>query len=352
MNLDLQQEALSKTLLGPLLVMAPVGTGKTAILAHRTVNAIKGGIRPENILCLTFTNRAADQMKKRIQESLPEDKVRDLKVRDLQVVTFHSFCAFLIRTEAKRIGMPCDYVIYDEQDSTDLLTGIARQYGIEAPRKKMEQLQYSVQQCKSDASNGELSLEEIPPQSIFQSIFDKYRDPEIKKVIKRYHQILFERHALDFADLIYRARSILQENPQIKERWSSRYAWIQVDEVQDTHNSEYEVLRILAVKHKNLALFGDVDQTIYEWRGSKPFEIIKRFKKDFAPIKEMSLKINYRSTEVLTKACSSFANSFEERRASNIPAKGCEKGQPIILHSEESKPAEAQWVGKYIQKMA
>lgn len=347
MNLDLQQEALSKTLLGPLLVIAPVGTGKTAVLAHRAVNAIKGGIRAENILCLTFTNRAADQMKKRVQEYVPADEVRYL-----QIVTFHGFCAFLIRTEAKRIGMPCDYIIYDEQDSADLLTEIARKYGIEGPRKEMEQLQYSVQQCKSDASNGELSQEEIPPQSIFQSIFEKYRNPEIKNVIERYHQTLFERHALDFADLIFRARSILQEYPQIKERWSSRYAWIQVDEVQDTHNSEYEVLRILAKKHKNLALFGDVDQTIYEWRGSKPFEIIKRFKKDFAPIKEMSLKINYRSTETLTKACSSFANSFEERHTSNIPVKGCEKGQPIVIHSEENKATEAQWVGKYIQKMA
>lgn len=347
MNLDLQQETVSKFIRGPLLVMAPVGTGKTTVLAHRAVNAIKGGIRPESILCLAFTNRAADQMRKRIQEYVPADKVRNL-----QIVTFHGFCAFLIRTEAKRIGTPCDYVIYDEQDSAELLTEIARKYGIEAPRKEMERLQYSVQQCKSNASNAGLSLEEIPPQSLFQSIFENFGYPEIKEVIKGYHQTLFERHALDFADLIFRARSILQGYSQIKQRWSSRYTWIQVDEVQDTHNSEYEVLRILATKHKNLALFGDVDQTIYEWRGSKPFEIIKRFKKDFAPIKEISLEINYRSTAILTEACSSFANSFEERHTSNVPVKGCEKGQPIIIHSEETKAAEAQWVGKYILKMA
>jgi len=272
--MDPQQEEISRIIFGPLLVMAPVGTGKTLVLTQRVVNAIQNEVSPENILCLTFTNRAASEMRNRIRTYLPE------KGKKLRLMTFHGFCAFLLRVEAKEIGIDTDYIVYDEEDSIEVLGEICKERGFPFDLKVLKELYYQIEQKKSSTPFCELSVKEIP-----DSIFGRFDDSK-REVIEEYHRLLRERHALDFADLIYKVRAIFRQYPPIEEKWAQRYDWIQVDEVQDTHDSEYEVIKSLAEKGKNIALFGYVDQTIYEWLGSKPFEIIGKFRDDFAPVEK------------------------------------------------------------------
>lgn len=336
--MDPQQEQISKIIFGPLLVMAPVGTGKTLVLTHRVINAIQNGVSAENILCLTFTNRAASEIQSRIRIYLPEQG------KKLRLMTFHGFCAFLLRVEAKEIGVDTDYIVYDEEDSVEVLGEICKEKGFASDSKVLKELYYQIEQEKSSTPSHKLSVKEIP-----YSIFGRFDDSK-REVIEEYHRLLGERHALDFADLIYKVRAIFRQYPLIKEKWAQRYDWIQVDEVQDTHDSEYEVIKSLAEKSKNIALFGDVDQTIYEWRGSKPFEIIGKFRDDFAPV-EKNLETNYRSTRLLIRAVSHFAKSFKDRDTSNIPAQHCKEGTPIIVHYEKDPLAEAQWISRWILRI-
>src|SRR5262249_35172867 len=159
--------------------------------------------------------------------------------------------------------------------------------------KEIKDIYYQIERAKSNAPVAKLSLKSNPDLSYTT------KDGRLIKVIEKYHIILAERHALDFADLVFKVRSIFYLVPGIKDKWESQYGWIQVDEVQDTHHSEYDVISQLAMQSRNIAFFGDIDQTIYEWRGSDPFGIVERFKKDFDPVKELNLQVNYRSTKIL-----------------------------------------------------
>jgi DNA helicase-2/ATP-dependent DNA helicase PcrA len=331
-ELNNSQQAVIEHVFGPIRVLAPVGTGKTLVLAERVAKAIGKGVNPRTILCLTFTNRAAEEMKERVHRYFPD------LIRDLTIKTFHALCAHILRLESRNIGLPQDFVIYDEIDSIELIKDIFR---INAENDAKDIL-WAISECKTNAGGNRLSLD-CAPEDLFESL----RVLPVDKLCI-YQNSLRERHALDFADLVFSARAILNNETKIRERWEDRYHFVQVDEIQDTHFSEYDIVQILARKYKNIAIIGDIDQTIYEWRGSDPFSILDKFDNDFSPEK-YELRENYRATRILLEACSSFAESFHTRHTRIIPSERCEHGEPIIVHTAHNAENEGDWIAQQIK---
>lgn len=329
------QQAIIQHLTGALLVIAPVGTGKTHVLALRVANALQHGIPPQKILAVTFTNRAAQELRDRVVTLCPG------KSRELTVRTFHALCAHLLRMEARHIGLPVDFVIYDEADCVEIIKDLVR----DLPGHNATRLYHAIQQQKTAVATDHLSMAYDP------TIGGAPFDPHHMATAVAYQRMLRERHALDFADLILSTRAMLHTHPEIQHRWAERYAFIQVDEAQDTHRSEYEVISCLARQSRCLALIGDMDQTIYEWRGSEPVRVIDTFKAEYDPT-VLSLVENYRATRTLLHAASSFANSFDHRHTIGVPASTCQTGERIHTFVAPDEPHEGAWIAEAIHHLA
>ncbi|CAN1211056.1 3'-5' exonuclease [Tumidithrix helvetica PCC 7403] len=334
-ELNPEQGAIAGHTEGAILVLAPVGTGKTRVLAERVLRAIDKGISPQKILCLTFTNRAAKEMSARLSQYCPD------QVRHLTIKTFHGLCASLLRVEARQFGLATDFAIYDDADCIELVKEV---FDL-ADDREAQKLFTELTKCKTQASNRQLSLD-YPLEELYALL-----GKDLAKSAARYQIILQKRHALDFADLVFYVRAMLEREPVISQRWADRFDFVQVDEVQDTHLSEYGIVKHFAAKSGNLAMIGDLDQTIYEWRGSEPEQVIAQFKQDFKPT-EYSLTWNYRATQTLLNAASGFADSFEHRQTTISPSPNCELGELIEVHLAEDERAEAEWIGTQIRKLA
>lgn len=334
-SLNLDQKKVVNHIDGAILALAPVGTGKTHVLSERVVQAIKNGIPAQKILCLTFTNRSAKEMCDRLAQVYPDE------FRHLTIKTFHSLCTTLLRIEARQIGLPADFVVYDDADCKELVKEV---FGL-SKDKDAERIFFNLTDCKTRANSSQLSLIH-PGEKLYAPLGESKA-----KLASRYQAILQQRHALDFADLVFYVRAMLYCQPEIRQRWQERYEFIQVDEVQDTHLSEYEIVHHLASRSGNLAMIGDLDQTIYEWRGSEPDKVIEQFKSDFKPT-TYSLTFNYRATQTLLTAASAFADSFEYRQTKITPAPKCEPGELIQIHLAKDEWMEAEWISRQIQKLA
>lgn len=318
---------------GPLLVLAPAGSGKTTLLAWRAVKALNAGISPEGMLCLTFTNLASRQLREQVERTLPQ------YAPHIWTGTFHGFCASVLHIEAKHVGLPSDFVIYDEEDSKELLASVMRRAGMDHIGKPNDILTV-FDNAKAHAQGSGLQLHGYDGRGI--------TDERQRTLYLSYAQELIVRHALDFSDLIYFVRAIFEHVDSIRQKWSKRFSFIQVDEIQDTHLAEYDVIRTLA-SAKNIAFFGDLDQSIYGWRGATPVEVRDRFIKDFRPVIH-SLPINYRATKLLIRTADSFASqAFSKRFTKLIPHESCTNGAPIKVHHAESEDAEAKWIAQRIQ---
>ena len=333
-ELNPEQNEIASHIEGAILVLAPVGTGKTRVLAERVLHAIHKGISPKRILCLTFTNRAAKEMKERLSKYCPE------QFQYLTINTFHGLCASILRLEARQFGLPADFVIYDDADSIELVKEVFHL----SNDREAQQLFFELANCKVKAEDSLLSLNNLA-QNLYAPLGSNNA-----QCAAQYQAILAKRHALDFADLVFYLRVMLQHEPEISQRWADKFDFVQVDEVQDTHLSEYNVVKYIAANSGNLAMIGDLDQTIYEWRGSEPDEVIKQFNIDFNPT-QYSLTWNYRATKNLLNAASGFADSFEHRQTKITPAPECEVGELIHIHLANDEKAEAEWIGSQIQQL-
>jgi len=329
------QKAIIDHIFGPILVIAPVGTGKTFVLAERVVHAVRKGVDPGKVLCLTFTNRAAHEMQERITSYFPDI------VQYLTIKTFHGLCAHMLRVEAQNIGLPQDFIIYDDADSIELI----KEYFELTSEMDARDILQIISDCKTNATGSSLSIDCSP-----ELLFDQM---DLKSVDRAslYQNTLKQRHALDFADLVFYTRAMLSNSLTIRDRWEKRFTFVQVDEVQDTHQSEYDIVCHLSRRHGNIALIGDIDQTIYEWRGSEPRRILDQFQKDFKP-ETYDLIENYRATRVLLKAASSFADSLDERTSHITPAESCDKGELIIVHTVPTESEEGRWVAERIHQLS
>ncbi len=280
MNLDKIDEALERLnpeqlgavslIRQPILVMAPVGTGKTDVITLRAAGAVRQGTAADCMLCLSFTNKAAREMKSRLYEFLGK------QAGEISTRTFHGLCAGILRSEAQTMGLDADSVIYDEEDCRDLFGKIWRRYGIKVPREEYDRFEFLLFEASGNARLSRYN-DDTPskPADIFHKLLedsslksiDRRQDFRFPEMMNDYVAALRENHALDFSDLIRGVNILWDENPAALARWQRKFSWVQVDEVQDTNRSEYRILSKLASPGRNLSFFGDLDQTIYEWRG-------------------------------------------------------------------------------------
>lgn len=319
-GLNSEQTSAVEHINGALFVMAPIGTGKTKVLAHRAAYAAEQGISPGSMLCLSFTNKASKEMRARVQQMLPE------RYREIRVNTFHGFCTFLLRTDGDRLGLHADFTIFDDEDMVE----IVRQNVAGLEGLKNNDIYTLIENAK------------------LLGKFNNYLKPDD---LARYNNAIRESHALDFIDLIQCTRELLETNADIRKKWQSRFNWIQVDEFQDTNHHEYQIIRMLAAHHKNIAFFGDLDQTIYEWRGSEPHEITKDINKTFSPVKHILFTRNYRSTKNILSAAWGVINNYPGKSTLKITPQVAVKGEPVYIHRADSVSAEGKFIAAEILRL-
>ncbi|MBI4570187.1 MAG: UvrD-helicase domain-containing protein [Planctomycetes bacterium] len=372
-----EQRAVVDHLEGGLLALAPAGTGKTRVMAERLAAAVERlHVEPRRTLCLTFTNRAAAEVRDRLRARLGPEAI------EAPVRTFHGLCAWMLRCEARALGLPRDYVVLDGGDCADaLLEALNAMPPVDAARlgailagagardrdplaRVVSALKDVLPRAKSRADR--LELGRAP--ALLSATGDCALRPVLRlagwpaccepgaarclarEIAGRYHALLAQRHALDFGDLVFFARAMLAQHPDRAALWRNRFDWLQVDEAQDTDPSEYDVVRHLARRAGNLALFGDVDQTIYEWRGCEPDRVVAAFERDFAPVRRLPLARNYRATASLIGAADRVAREIQNRRTSLTPAEGAPSGDPPALHRAPTAAAEAEWVARSVAR--
>ncbi|MFR4583377.1 3'-5' exonuclease [Clostridium cadaveris] len=311
-NLNEEQKKVVYNLCDNLLVLSPAGTGKTKTIAARCANIIFSGIEASKIMCLTFTNKACNEMKERIRTSV--GTVGD----EIYIRTFHSFCFDVIKSEArKNTDISSDFLVFDEEDSREIIKEVnLKSY----PSRVLETFIYDIKHFSLSMPKEVREDYKVLVNEYFKVNLETFKEKAIRKndpidclkalvnyghiLLKKYDLILKERHGMDFSDLVVKCYEIFEDD-EIAIRWRNKYKFIQVDEIQDTSLLEYSIIEKLA-KGNNLSFFGDTNQTIYGWRGSKPFHILESFKKNFLPIKEIHLTTNYRSTDTLLNASCSY----------------------------------------------
>ena len=289
MKLNKRQQQAVEATEGRVRVVAGAGSGKTRVLAHRFAYLVNDiGVSPSNILCLTFTNKAAQEMKHRIAGMVDSGSVNDF------VCTIHSFCVKLLRREIYRLGFPKNFLIVDEEDGKTLAKQAMQDFKIDRKKTTAERFLADISAFKS-----------YDPDGYIQHYFLPGTDPECADARERFFQLQRKQFALDFDDLLYFTLHILNHFPDAREYWTDKLNYIMVDEVQDLSGDDWKLLHILYSKHGNLFVVGDPDQAIYEWRGGNP-----RIFVDFKAKTDIILNENYRSTpDILDVANSIIANN-------------------------------------------
>ncbi len=280
-----QQEAVRLTD-GPVLIFAGAGSGKTRVLTHRVAYLIEEKhVSPHNILMLTFTNKAAAEMKERIRKLLTND--HELPFAG----TFHSFCVKLLRIEGKHIGIPDDFVIYDDQDQLDAVKDCMARLDLSIKSFNPRAVLHTI----SEAKNELISATEYPQYA------HGYFQEAVSKVYLVFQKMLMENHALDFDDLLIKSVELFSKNKEILGKYQEKYHYILIDEYQDTNKAQYALGKLLAARYRNICVVGDASQSIYRWRGAD-FRNITNFKQDFPDVHEFHLEQNYRSTQTILDA--------------------------------------------------
>ncbi|HPT25980.1 MAG TPA: UvrD-helicase domain-containing protein, partial [Bryobacteraceae bacterium] len=343
-NLNPEQRAVVESTLRPVLVMAPVGTGKTNVLALRAGRAIESGLAARSLLCLSFTNKAAREMKDRLTSLCGK------LAAEITISTFHGLCASILRAEASTAGLDADFVIYDEEDSTQLISRLLAASGIHLGRKDADAVNFFLFEAAGKARLARYEEHRETPNEVYlkllaQASFDAalLRQLKFPQWLASYVHELRENHAVDFTDLQLGVLHLFNEHPGVLDRWRRRFAWIQVDEVQDTSLSEYSILRNLAAEHRQLSFFGDIDQTIYEWRGSSPQVILERYRAEFEPL-EIALVSNYRSTGAILEACGAVVRRCPGAVTQAIEAHSADMGDPVRVVQAPALEVEAEWI--------
>lgn len=326
-----QREAVLATE-GPVLVLAGAGTGKTRVITYRVAQLIAKGVPGRAILAVTFTNKAAEVMKQRIADLL---RTTGGDASDVWVSTFHSFCARLLRREARRIGLPRDFAIYDDDDQTSAIKRALLQLELPSddypPRSVRAQI--------SHAKNHGLTPDEMEAEAI-DARNDERED--VAKIYRLYDEMLRKAGAVDFDDLLLKSVELLREHADARAAWSSRFAYIMVDEFQDTNRWQEELVRLLAGRHKNVCVVGDEDQSIYGWRGARAGNL-RRFTEDFPLAKIIRLEENYRSTQTILDAAAAVVGHNSDRLGKDLRAT-IGSGAPLRFYEAHDSITEADFV--------
>lgn len=332
-GLNPQQQQAVTAGTGPVLVLAGPGSGKTRVLTHRIAHLIKArGVSPYHLLAVTFTNKAAHEMERRVVELLGSQASNGLTLG-----TFHATCARLLRREAEHLPFESDFVIFDSDDQLRLMKQIIQELNLDPKNYQPQSILASI----SNAKNELLLAEDYPVHH--------YRDEVVKRVYSHYQQSLLANNALDFDDLLLWTALLLEGYPQVREKYARRFEHVLVDEFQDTNLAQYRLLRYLSSFHNNIFVVGDTDQSIYTWRGADYRNVI-RFERDYPDTQIILLEENYRSTQtILDVAMAVIARNPYRSPKKLHTSRG--RGEKIILREVDNEREEAAFVVETIAEL-
>lgn len=319
-QLNPEQTAAVNHVEGPLLVLAGAGSGKTRVVTFRIAHLLELGIHPADILAVTFTNKAAEEMRNRI---------RTLKNAQILACTFHSLGARILRESIQALGYRSDFTIYDQEDSEKLLRGCLEQMQTPNNKQLLQQMKSAISSAKNDLTQPE-----------------KIPDPLIREAFQLYQEKLKTCNALDFDDLLYLPIRLFEEHPNIKLEYQNRWLFILIDEYQDTNAAQYTLAKILVAKHQNIFAVGDPDQSIYSWRGAR-YQNILNFESDFIGAKVITLDQNYRSTNTILQAANALIRNNEVRYDKQLWSQLGE-GEKVGIYTGQNERDEAQFVTRQI----
>ena len=322
-----QQEAV-ETVDGPLLIVAGPGSGKTRVITHRIAYLVREhGISPYNILAMTFTNKAAREMRDRL------DRLVGSRSDSLTVGTFHSFCARLLRWDGHHLGLDSNYSIYDADDQATLIKQSMELSDIDPKRNPPRAVLSLISKAKSMLWDS---------QAFAKNAVDNYFEETCARVYHHYEELLTRNNALDFDDLLMKSVQLLREFPEVQKKYQDRYQYIMVDEFQDTNIAQYRLARLLAEAHHNICVVGDPDQSIYSWRSADIRNILS-FQQDYPKAKTIALDQNYRSTATILDAAKSLISINGQRIQKDLFTDNS-KGELVEVREAYDEGEEAAFV--------
>lgn len=333
-GLNKEQLDAVQTINGPMLILAGAGSGKTKVLTCRIAHLLQQGVRPYRILAITFTNKAAAEMRERV------DRMAGAAARDVWLFTFHAFCARLLRYELENLsGYANNFAIYDTSDSKNLIKQVLKEMNLDEKR-------FPLTAIISHISNAKNAL--LLPDAYAREA-SGYYEQQVAKIYDAYQKKLQANNAVDFDDLLLLALRLLQENPAVREKYQRKFDYLMVDEYQDTNHAQYLLTKLLAAGHRNICVVGDADQSIYGWRGADIQNILD-FEKDYPDAKLVKLEQNYRSTQVILDAANAVIDNNSGRKPKNLwTANG--NGSEIIYYQANDERDEARYVIENMQKL-
>jgi DNA helicase II / ATP-dependent DNA helicase PcrA len=319
---------------GPLLILAGAGSGKTRVLTHRIAYILDQGLAaPEEVLAITFTNKAAGEMKDRVALLVGPDS------RKMWVSTFHAFCARILRVHAEKLGYKREFTIYDGADQVRLVKRSIVELGKDPKRFNPRSFAAQISAAKNVLAT---------PDDYLRST-EGYIAENVAEVYDLYQRRLYENNAMDFDDLIMQTVALLEVFPEVRERYQTRFKYIHVDEYQDTNHAQYRLVNILAAAHRNLCVVGDDDQSVYSWRGADIRNILD-FERDYPEAKVVKLERNYRSTQTILDAANAVVANNASRKPKELWTAG-PQGERIRIFTASDEYAEARFVVSEIERL-
>ena len=330
---DRQAEAVQTTE-GPLLIMAGAGSGKTRVLTHRIAYLIdKKMVNPWNILAITFTNKAAREMRERAEKLKTE-------AQDCLIATFHSMCVRILRREADHIGYNRNFTIVDPGEQRTLMKRILKNLNLDPKKWNERAILGTISNAKNDL------IDEVAYANLAGDMYTEI----VAKCYTAYQKELRQSEAMDFDDLIMLTLRLFDQNPDVLTYYQQRYQYIHVDEYQDTNHAQYQLVKLLASRFKNICVVGDADQSIYGWRGADMQNILD-FEKDYPEAKVVLLEENYRSTKTILQAANEVIRNNRNRRPKNLWTQN-EDGEEIVYYRANDEQDEALFVARTIDQLS
>lgn len=339
---DAQREA-AECLSGPILILAGAGSGKTKTLTHRIANLIRHGVQPQRILAVTFTNKAAKEMRGRLWRLVGDAENDAEPPRSFMpyMGTFHGICVKILRIEAEAAGLDRNFVIYDADDQVTLVRRIMKELRLNENKALKPKLVQSIISGEKNQGNGP---EEYAARALYQN------QKDIAKVFQRYEEEKRKAGALDFDDLLVYTLEMFAQNAVVREKWSQKFQHILIDEYQDTNSVQYQLVKLLVGKERNICVVGDDWQSIYSWRGAD-FTNILNFERDFPGAKVVKLEENYRSTGNILASAQKIIQQNKTRTDKELHT-NVGQGEPVEIENLADETAEAEYVTRKILELS
>lgn len=331
---DAQRDAV-ETLTGPVLILAGAGSGKTKTLTHRIANLIEQGVSPYEILALTFTNKAAREMRERLAGLLGMENSFSFMP---WMGTFHSICVKILRIEAANVGLSSSFTIYDSDDRLALIKRAMKELKISDKTLKPRAAESAISKAKNEGKD--------PSEYAAEAFYSQQRN--IAEVYERYEDMRMKADAVDFDDLLLYVAKMLKQRADLRAKWRAKFKHILIDEYQDTNHIQYKIVKALVNDERNICCVGDDWQSIYSWRGAD-FTNILNFEKDFPGAKVIKLEQNYRSTQNILDAAQKVIMQNTQRSDKALFTESG-KGEPVTIEALRDEEAEANWVGNQIKR--